>query len=202
MITEQEIATIVEDNEIHDLVSDIKASFLGDEAPLYEMSNHDFFSLILMTPHVGVALSNGSVSLFEELSLNKKARRFSRGGAFLRKDPVVHAMNWLINGYDRWEERFLEVLKKIMYLTFDKDHLVIDDNIDEKDPELFHRVVLKTPYIFVKYLKAFFLTEDDAITLDRKISAIEFEKILFLGKKLELDKYKIFKMFCETFEVK
>ncbi len=202
MITEYEIATIIEDQQIKEEVSALKKSFLKAESPLYKMNNHDFLSLILLTPHVGVALSNGSVSLFEELSLNKKARKFSRGGTFLRKDPVVHAMNLLINSFDKWEDTFLTALKSIMYQTFDKEHLLLKEEDTNLPSNEFHRLVMKTPYIFVKYLKAFFLTEEDAITVERKINAVEYEKILFIGKKLELEQVAIFKMFCATFDVK
>lgn len=202
MITEYEIATIIEDPAIKEEVSELKKRFLKAESPLYKMNNHDFLSLILLTPHVGVALANGSVSLFEELSLNKKARKFSKGGTFLRKDPVVHAMNLLINSYEKWEEDFLTALKSIMYQTFEKDHLLLREDESNLPTEEFHHLVMKTPYIFVKYLNAFFLTEEDAITMERKISEVEYDKILFIGKKLELDQVAIFKMFCATFNVK
>ena len=202
MITEYEIATIIEDLTIKEEVSALKKKFLKAESPLYKMNNHDFLSLILLTPHVGVALANGSVSLFEELSLNKKARKFSRGGTFLRKDPVVHAMNLLINGYDKWEEEFLAALASVMYQTFEKSHLLLKEEESNLPSEEFHRLVMKTPYIFVKYLKAFFLTEEDAIPLERKISAVEYDKVLFIGKKLGLEQVAIFKMFCATFNVK
>ena len=49
-----------------------------------DLSEHDFLSLILMTPTVGIALANGSISLFEELALNKMARKMSKGGYFLK----------------------------------------------------------------------------------------------------------------------
>ncbi len=202
MITEFEIETLVENETIDARVATLKKEFLEAESPLYTMNNHDFLSLILLTPHIGVALANGSVSLFEELSLNKKARKFSKGGTFLRKDPVVHAMNLLIASYDKWELQFLEALKEIMYQTFDRTHLKINEDEAELPPENFQRIVMKTPYIFVKYLKAFFLTEDDAISTERKIYSVEYEKILFVGKKLELDQLAIFKMFCSTFIVK
>ena len=202
MITEYEIATIIEDPSIKEGVSALKNRFLKAESPLYKMNNHDFLALVLLTPHVGLALSNGSISLFEELSLNKKARKFSRGGTFLRKDPVVHAMNLLINSYDKWEDEFLEAVKSVMYQTFEKDHLLLKKEEENLPSEEFHHLVMKTPYIFVKYLKAFFLTEEDAITIERKISAVEYDKILFIGKKLDLEHFTIFKMFCATFDVK
>lgn len=202
MITEFEIETLVENEEIKREVSSLKKQFLKAESPLYKMNNHDFLALILLTPHIGVALANGSVSLFEELSLNKKARKFSKGGTFLRKDPVVHAMNLLISSFDTWEESFLKVLKSVMYKTFDRSHLLLDEKDAELPAEDFQRVVMKTPYIFVKYLKAFFLTEDDAITTERKINSIEYDKILFIGQKMELEQLSIFKLFCSTFLVK
>lgn len=202
MITEYEIATIIENTNIKGEVSALKKRFLKAESPLYKMTDHDFLSLILLTPHVGLALANGSVSLFEELSLNKKARKFSKGGTFLRKDPVVHAMNLLINSFEKWEDEFLEALHSVMYQTFEKDHLLLKEEVENLPSEAFDHLIMKTPYIFVKYLKAFFLTEEDAITIERKINAVEYDKILFVGKKLELDEVAIFKLFCATFNVK
>ena len=65
-----------------------------------------------------MALANGSVSLFEELALNKKARKLSKGGYFLKKDPVVYAMKFLLDKYDIWEARFFEVLRLAMGRSF------------------------------------------------------------------------------------
>ncbi|MGB3465403.1 MAG: hypothetical protein WBA74_09035, partial [Cyclobacteriaceae bacterium] len=89
MFTEYEIETMVERESILSAVNELKIDFLKTEAPYLEISDHDFLSLVMMTPTVGIALANGSVSLFEELALNRKARKLSKGGYFIKKDPVV-----------------------------------------------------------------------------------------------------------------
>lgn len=80
MFTEYEIASMIEIPDIHEATMALKKDFIRNEAPYLEISDHDFFSLVMMAPTVGIALANGSVSLFEELALNKKARKLSKGG--------------------------------------------------------------------------------------------------------------------------
>ena len=97
MLTEFEIETMMEIPAILEATQKLKKDFIKTDAPYLEIGDHDFFGLIMLAPTVGVALANGSVSLFEELALNKKARKASKGGYFLKKDPTVYAMKFLLD---------------------------------------------------------------------------------------------------------
>lgn len=203
MFTEYEIETIIENEELLKATQVLKKDFVKTEAPYLEINDHDFFSLVMMAPIVGIALANGSVSLFEELALNKKARKLSKGGYFLKKDPVVDAMKFLIKKYDVWEDRFCEVLKKAMVLTFDKNSLIVPfDPNAEVSESAYKLAVLNTPYILIRYISSFFLEQDEDIINKRTIGQKEYERLQHIGKKLDLDKLPIFHMFCKTFTVK
>ena len=119
MFTENEVAIMLENKSVDEAVYNLKKEFVKDEAKFLEINNHDFLSLVLLSPSVGVALANKSVSLFEELALNKKARKLSKGGYFMKKDPVVIAMGYLIRNFSKWEDRFFNVLVVVMKETFD-----------------------------------------------------------------------------------
>ncbi|MEO1053389.1 MAG: hypothetical protein AAFX87_22335 [Bacteroidota bacterium] len=204
MFTEYEVATLVEIPNIKASVLEVKEAFIKAEAQLLEISDHDFLSLIMMTPPVGVALSNGSVSLFEEMALNKMARKMSKGGYFLKQDPVAHAMTYLIKNFDQWEETFLKTIRICMDETFDvKDNSVESDHNMDQDPvESFAKDLMGTPYIFVRFLSSFFLHEEAEIVDSRSISKVEFEKIHDIGRKLGIEKIPVFRSFCRTFNVR
>ena len=114
MFTENEIDALVSDQKIGDITEAMKIAFIEDCAPYLEITNHDFMSLAILTPTIGVALSNGSVSLIEEMTLNKKARKLSKGGYWMKKDQVIIAMGYLIENFDEWADKYLDYLKVIM----------------------------------------------------------------------------------------
>ncbi len=99
---------MVEEPAILEATKALKQEFVNKEAEFLDISDHDFLALAMMTPTVGIALANGSVSLFEELALNKKARKLSKGGYFLKRDPVVDGMKYLIKDFDIWRNKFFE----------------------------------------------------------------------------------------------
>ncbi len=203
MFTEYEIATMIEDTEILHATQELKKDFIRKEAPYLEINDHDFFSLVMLAPTVGMALANGSISLFEELALNKKARKLSKGGYFLKKDPVVYAMKFLMDKYDAWEEKFFEVLKTSMTRSFDKASLEREINGNEKINEnAYKREVLSTPYILIRFIASFFLEQDEDIINARSIAKKEFNRLIVIGEKLELNKIPVFDMFCKTFNVR
>ena len=70
MFTEYEIETMVEIPEILEAALELKKDFLKTEAPYLEINDHDFYSLIMMAPTIGIALADGTISLFEEIALN------------------------------------------------------------------------------------------------------------------------------------
>ncbi len=205
MFTEYEIATMVEDKEILEATFDLKKDFIKNEAPYLEISDHDFFSLIMMTPIVGIALANDSVSLFEELALNKKARKLSKGGYFMKKDPVVYAMKFILSRqkYDEWEPKFLKVLQLSMDRSFNRQSLIDESRCaGEVDDLVYKKEVLATPYILIRFISSFFLEDDEDIINNRSIAKVEHEKVLDIGAKLGIDKIPVFYMFYNTFKVK
>ncbi len=206
MFTEFEIETMMEIPEIREATFELKKEFIKSEAPYLEVSDHDFFSLVMMTPTLGMALADGNVSLFEELALNKKARKLSKGGYFMKKDPVVYAMKFLLKGYDKWSEKFLYILRKSIEHSFHYEGLEktesFDDNI-EVTYESYKKEVLRTPYILIRFIASFFLeSEEDIINDKRHIRKSEYKRMLEIGDQLGLSLVPVFQMFCKTFQVK
>ena len=203
MFTEYEIETMLENQNISRAVLELKKDFLKTESLYLEISEHDFLSLAMMAPTVGVALANGSVSLKEELALNKKARKLSKGGYFLKKDPVVYSLKFLIKKYDQWEEKFFNLIKLTMDELFDKKALHKDyDAAAEVTYAAYKHEVLHTPYIFIRYLSSFFLENDEDIINIRSMVKVDYERMKEIGAKLGLKEIPVFHMFCQTFKVK
>ena len=203
MFTEYEIETILEIPEINKGNLQLKKEFLKTEAHYLEISDHDFFSLVMMSPSLGIAIADGNVSLFEELQLNKKARKLSKGTYFMKKDPVVYAMKFLIKRYDKWSEKFTALLKKSIELSVALETIDINtDNIDISY-ESYKKEVLRTPYILIRFIAGFFLEQDEDIISDkRSIKKSEYQRLLIIGEQLGIKDFRIFKMFCKTFNIK
>ncbi|MEO9802054.1 MAG: hypothetical protein ABJF04_02350 [Reichenbachiella sp.] len=202
MFTEFEIETLIENETVRTATFELKKEFIKNEAPYLEISDQDFFSLVVMMPTVGVALANGSVSLFEEMALNKKARKLSKGGYFMKKDPVVFGLKYLIKQYDNWESEFLRVIRLTMEETFDIGRLEEDyDSSKEVSESEYREEVLKAPYIFIRFLSSFFLNEDEDIISPRKISKVDYGRVESIGEKLGLHKIPLFHYFCRTFNI-
>ena len=203
MFTEYEIESLIGNEELIEATIALRKEFLKQEAPYLGLSNEDFFSLIVLAPTVGVALANGSVSLFEEMALNKKARKLSKGGFFLKKDPVVFGMKFLIKKYDVWEDKFMALLRLAMEKSFDIHSLEGEVPVAASLSETEYRLaMLNSPYIFIRFLAAFFLESEDDVFRPRPISVKDFERVKSIGQKLGFDKIPLFHYFCNTFEVK
>ena len=201
MFTENEIATFIEIPEILDATIKARESFKSNQVEYLDIIDHDFLSLVMMTPSVGLTLANGSISLFEELALNKMARKMSKGGYFLKTDPVCHGMKFLIQDYEKWESPFFEVIKIAMYTIIDKKSLVtLEDS--SKSITSFAGHLMSVPYVLVRFMSSFFLHNEAEIVDNRTISKIEYDKIVDIGNKLGLDDLLVFKSFCNTFEVR
>lgn len=203
MFTEYEIETMVEYPEVKEATLKLKKEFLKAEAPYLEITDEDFFSLIIMTPTIGIAMADGTISLFEEMALNKKARKLSKGGYFMKKDPVVYAMKYLIKNYYNWSDRFFEVLKITIQTTCKLDQLPKHkvDPTGVVDYREYKIAVLESPYLLIRFIASFFLENDeDIINSNHKIGKTEFQRMELIGGKLELDKVPVFQMFCQTFK--
>lgn len=204
MLTSNEISIILEDPEVLEVVQQLKHDFREREAPYLDISDHDFLSLIIMMPSIAISLAAGDLSLLEEMALNKKARTISNGGYYLKKDPVVYAMKFLIGNAAEWEDRFLSTIKMLMEKTFDRTLINDDDTDHSKISESeFKRRLMNAPYMFIRFLHSFFWDDTHEDLSDRRqISKVEFAKVKEIGEKLDLSKTIIFKKFLDTFDVK
>lgn len=204
MFTEKEVGALLKYPGILDKLDTLKQQFIDEEAEYLEIEAHDFLALILMTPSVGIALSNGSVSLFEEMALNKKARKLSKGGYFLKKDPVVFAMEHLIKGYDKWSPIFYESIKNLMHKTIDVDTW-LDKNFKIEDTDESEQFVhvLKSPFIVVRFLTSFFMNdEEEDIFSDRKISQIEYDRVNDIAVQLGFNDFPIYHIYHSRLVIK
>ena len=203
MFTEYEVQTFLTIPEIAHRSDELRKEFIREEAHFLEISNHDFLSLILMTPVIGIANANNNISLFEEISLNKMARKMSKGGYFMSQDPVAKAMQFLIKDFDKWEPVFLNTIKEFMRYTFDFSCINTTIQSDEEiDFDVFPREIMVVPYILVRCLSSFFLQGEVEIVEHHSILKVEYEKIISIGKALEIDHLNIFKAFLTTFNVR
>ncbi|MEM9896676.1 MAG: hypothetical protein AAF789_09935 [Bacteroidota bacterium] len=204
MFTEFEIESMIEYPEVLEATLALKKEFLKTEAPYLEIDDQDFFSLIVMAPTIGIAMADGNISLFEEMALNKKARKLSKGGYFMKKDPVVYAMKFLIKNYFNWDERFLDVLKLTLQVSCKIDDLMVSEPFNpdgEVEYTRYKNEVLKSPYLLIRFIASFFLENDeDIINANHKIGKAEYQRLLIIGAKLSLDKIPVFQMFCQTFK--
>ena len=204
MFTENEVASLISREEILEKIQGLKKDFITQEAQFLEITDHDFLSLVILTPSVGIALANGSVSLFEEISLNKKARKLSKGGYWMKKDPVVVAMGYLIKHYEVWADRFYAILKYIMETTYDIEDLK-ESKVDSPDitDEEFCFEGLKSPFIFIRYLTSFFLDdEEEDLVAERHLSQVERDRIIDIGQKLGFTNIPLFNKFVTKLKVR
>ena len=195
MFTENEIDALILDPEIRVSTEQLKEEFINQEAPFLEISDHDFLSLVLITPSVGIALANSKVSLKEEMALNKKARKYSKGGYFLKQDPVVTAMGYLIKHYDVWSEIFYAHINKLIWLMLDKDELM-KSKIDAPGitDEQYCVELLKAPFLLVRIISSFLgKSDDDDLSVERSISKNEYDRTLEILEKVDLNNIPLVK---------
>ena len=188
MFTENEIGALILDPQIKEATEKLREEFIEKEAPFLEISVHDFLSLVLLTPSVSIALANGSVSLMEEMALNKKARRYSKGGYFLKQDPVVNAMGYLIKHYDVWSEIFFAHIKSLIEIMLNKDELM-NSNIAGTDTtdEQYCVELLKAPFVLVRFISSFLNNADDEdLSVERKIAKNEYDRIIEILEKVDM----------------
>lgn len=203
MLTELEIEAIIADENLRAEVYELKKRFLMEEAPYMEISDQDFLGLILLAPSLKIALADGSVSFFEEKRLNKKARSYSKGKYWLKKDPVTTAMNFLLKKFDKWEEEFFSVLKNILKITFNKNDLLRNMlETGDVSSQSFKKDILNAPNLFKRMMVSFFVDKDEELIKSKNISQLQFETIKDIGTKLEFDNLPLFQRFIKTYNVK
>ncbi len=192
---EFEMAALLANRVIQSQVQRLKAQWA-----FRDLDDGDFFSLLLLAPAIGLAMANGSISLYEELALNKKARHFSKGNYFLRKDPISEGMSKFINDFAQFEQPSYELLASVLANAL--AHYpggVLRPAQTEFDPPDFRVVLFNGPYVVVKMLGTLFLNDEDLILQPRGISRIEYDKLVVIGQHLGLGNTEIFQAFCQTY---
>lgn len=203
MFSESEITALIEDPELLESIRILKKQFKKEEAPYLEISDHDFFCLVLLMPSVAIALSKGPVSLMEEMALHKKARTVSKGGYYLKKDPVVYALRFLIDASDHWEEKFYELIRQAMQESLEDPNIRFPGKESEKQSDQpFQQLIFKASYLLIRFMQTFFWEENDVILNEkRRISKAEYDKMEEIGQRLNLENTLIFKKFLDNFDV-
>ncbi len=202
MLTDTEIAILLRDENTYSEVISLKKKILKKDLSLLHIGDDDFVALVLMSPTIGIALANDSLSHFEQTSLLRKARTLSHGGFFHKKDPIIKSLNFLIENFKDWESGCYQLVKVILHNTLSDNKILYDDL---KKPEYstgeFEKDILNAPYIFIKLLTFLFLIGEDDILNIGMIHRIEYKKILTIGEELDLNNMPIFKSFCDAFTV-
>ncbi|GAA5036999.1 hypothetical protein GCM10011506_32850 [Marivirga lumbricoides] len=198
MFSEEEIAIIISNKQIDEVVAQLKKEFIESEARYLKIKNHDFLAIILLSPEVGKKMANQNISLGEEMSLQKKARKYSKGGFFLSKDPVVDGLKYLIKSFPKWEDKFYTAINKCLDILIQTEELqLINDNSISFESRL-----MRSPYFLVRFISSLFLESDEEILQTRKIKKDELEKLNEIGEKVGLGKHLIFKEFMAKYELK
>jgi hypothetical protein len=203
MFNEIEIAYLIEVKDIRDTTQQLKKDFIKKAAPYLEISDHDFLSLIMLSPALGIALADNKISFLEEVSLNKKARKLSKGSYFLTKDPVVFAMQFLIKNFAEWEDRFFQSVKVVLDSQINEDMVKACQSYEyNMEGYNFREEIMKSPYILIRFLSSFFMEDDDDIFNEKSMSSSEQKKLLEIGDKLGLMRFPVFQKFCKYFDLK
>ncbi len=203
MLNESELSILLQNKSVREPLDSLRSDFFSAYIDIRPLDEKDFFALTLLAPSIAIALANGSISLFEELSLTKKARVLSRQEeSFRANDPLLAALKQLTKDFKRWENDFYETIKTAMYSSLRKNELLWHNLHEEKSVSyIWKDDALNAPYILVKFLVLLFL-EEDKIIITPLISQIEYKKLLEIGEKLDLIEFPIFKSFCGVFDVR
>ena len=190
MLNQKELDILLKEPQTTKNLEILRVEFAKKSPQSQAISDEDFISLVLLAPSLGIALAHGSISLFEELSLNKKVRSLSNKSKLLKNDSLFYALRFLKNNFSDWEDNFYQIIKLILYSSLKKNNLIWD-TFQQKNASTNNLQidVLNAPYIFVKIMTFLFLEDGETFVSKRSIAQTEYEKIVEIGEKLELNKY-------------
>ena len=203
MLNESELSILLQNKSVREALDALRSEFFTVYSEIRPLDEKDFFALTLLAPSIAIALANGSISLFEELSLTKKARMLSRQEDIFRtNDPLLAALKQLTKDFKRWENGFYETIKTAMYSSLRENELLWHHLHEEKSvSNNWKNDALNAPYVLVKFLVLLF-SEEEKINTIPLLSQIEYKKLREIGEKLELGKFPIFESFCAVFDVR
>ena len=203
MLNQKELNILLKEPKTTKSLDTLRTEFAKKSPKSKEISDEDFISLVLLAPSLGIALAHGSISLFEELSLNKKVRSLSNKSKLLKNDALFYALRFLKNNFPDWEDNFYQIIKLVLYSSLKKNTLIWD-TFQQKGASTNNLQidVLNAPYIFVKLMTFLFLEDSETFISKRSIAQTEYEKILEIGDKLELSNVPLFQQFCEGFDIR
>ncbi len=200
MLKETELIALADDKNVKEEIEVLRTDFNTLEKDFENIIEQDFIALILLSPAVGLALANRDITFFEELMLNRKARQLSRNSYFIEKDPIVHAMKYLVIHFPAWENKFYAVIALMLEAILVKnkttrESLMESQHLDNEE------LILAYPPLFVRLLAFLFLDNEENFFSAHKTSAFDYKKIFEISKKLNINELPLFQRFYETFEV-
>ncbi len=204
MLTETEIDSILQNQELKEEVYELKKRFIKEEAPYLEISDEDFLGLLILSPSIKISLADGTISFFEEQRLKRKARMFCKGKfQFFKKDPISIAMPFLVKNFRKWEKEFLDVLKDVLVITLRQNkmftHMLTTADVSSQD---LTKDLLNAPNLLSGAMASMFVNRDEELIKSKNISKNQYNAIKEIGHALELDKLPMFGKFVDTYSVK
>lgn len=202
MLTESELLILSADEKVQNAIAALRQDFQQKQVgnDFETIIDEDFIALILLAPAVGVALANKEITLFEELMLNRKARQLSRDYYFIKQDPIVDAMKYLVIHFEAWERKFYEVIS-LMIKAVLVQHQQTKESMKAQQILENEELILATPPILIRLIAFLFLDHEEDFFEARNVLIYDYKKILETSQQLGIDEFAIFQRFYGTFSV-
>ncbi|MCC5944423.1 MAG: hypothetical protein JJT94_05765 [Bernardetiaceae bacterium] len=203
MLTESEINVLLNEEHFANTTQNLKAQFQKAAALEEELSYNDFFVLMMVMPSISIALANGKISIFEEISIFRKAQQLSRRKKIEKEDVLYQALTYLTSNFKEWETPFYTQIKNILYVSLQANpklwaYIQSEDSVTGD----YHKDLLNAPYILLKLIKFLFLEEEQELVGKHLISRSEHETIQKIGQTIDLHKIPLFQFFMASFDVR
>ncbi|WP_027001597.1 hypothetical protein [Hugenholtzia roseola] len=198
MLTYNELATLLEDAQLEAELEALKAAASKDLPLLQDLGQLEFAVLVLLTPAVGIALAQGNISLFEELSLQRKIKRLLHN----QVEEMYKVLKSSLPFFAQYQDDYYGFIGKLTFSTFHKNPLFLEGLQKQALTHSLALNLLHAPWILVKLLSFLFLEEDEQLSAPPTFSAAEFEKIIEIGRKTGISKLPLFEQFCQQITVK
>jgi hypothetical protein len=200
MLAPNELSLLLRHESVDPTLQEQYTAFCEEYPDFAKAKAEDFFTLALLGPSIAMALANGYISFFEELSLERKARSLCDSATI----PILsRGMKHLIKNFEHWEERLYELIAIVLhgYTTQHPRVTALWSRSESLIGEL-EMDFMAAPYALVKMLSFLFLEDEEYMLNRRTISTLEYEKIKAVGEKVGLMPFPIFRAFMESYDVR